>query len=130
MRDLVILHVDDVEDDVVLLSEACKSAGLPCDIHSVSDAHTAMQYLAGEEGYSDRSVHPFPDVIILDLTMPGMNGFQFLEWFRQSEFSNVPVMVFTGSDVLEHKERAVAKGVAGFFVKPRDSKLPHASFIS
>jgi CheY-like chemotaxis protein len=121
MRRLQILHVEDVVEDATLLERACQMASLPADFHAVRQAADAMQYLKGEGEFADRDRFPYPDVIVLDLQMTEMNGFEFLRWLRDEEkHREVPVLVFTVSARPEDKQRALAEGAAGFFVKPQD----------
>jgi CheY-like chemotaxis protein len=80
-----ILLVDDNVDDVFLFEEAHRKAGVFSTLHSVNDGVEAVAYLRGEGAYADRSAHPMPDVVLLDLNMPRMNGFEFLEWVRKDE---------------------------------------------
>jgi CheY-like chemotaxis protein len=120
MRPLRILHVEDSEEDLELFGRACDAAGLPAEFYPVGDGREAVSYLKGEGRFNDRSQHPLPDVIILDLNLPGMSGFHFLRWLRQESGISLPVLVFTVSASVEDKERALAEGAAGFFVKPKD----------
>jgi CheY-like chemotaxis protein len=120
MRPLTILHIEDSEEDLTLFQRACDAAGLPAVFHPVLDGLAAVAYLEGKGEFDDRRKHPLPDIIILDLNLPGMSGFDFLKWFRENSGLPVPVLVFTVSTCMEDKARAMAAGAAGFFVKPRD----------
>lgn len=116
---LRVLHVEDDDSDALLLVKACQLARLPVTICRTSDAETAKAYLLGEREYTDRSKHPFPHLIILDLKLPGMNGFDFLSWLRaENLFASLPVLVFTASLIKEDKVRAEKAGANSFFVKP------------
>lgn len=121
MRALKILHIEDSEEDLILFGRACEAAGLPAEFHTVGDGFEAIAYLKGGGKFTDRSKHPLPDLIVLDLKMPRMGGFDFLKWLRQEpELSALPVLVFTVSASAEDKARAVAEGATGYFVKPTD----------
>jgi CheY-like chemotaxis protein len=121
MRPLKILHIEDSEEDLELFRRACETAGLPAVFHRVEDGSEAVCYLKGEADFNDRGKYPLPDLIVLDLKMPGMGGFDFLKWLRQEpEFSSMPVLVFTISEKAEDKARALAEGATGYFVKPKD----------
>jgi CheY-like chemotaxis protein len=118
-KPLLILHIEDDENDAILFLQACERAGLPAEIHRVVDADDAKSYLCAQGGYMDRSVHPMPHIIVLDLKMPRVDGFQFLKWLRGQEgFGGLPVLVFTASVSLEDKSRAFAEGASSYFVKP------------
>ena len=121
MRPLKILQVEDSEEDALLFVRACETAGLATEFHLVRDGLEAVAYLGGEGEFADRDKHPVPDLIVLDLKMPGMDGFDFLKWLRQEPgSSSLPVLVFTRSTRAEDKARAIAGGAAGYFVKPKD----------
>ena len=120
MRPLKILHVEDNKEDLILFGRACDAAGLPAVFYTVGDGSQAIAYLKGEGEFHDRSRHPFPDLIILDLNLPGMDGFDFLNWLKEEAGMSLPVLVFTISERAGDKARALAAGAAGYFVKPRD----------
>ena len=120
MRPLRILHVEDSEEDLILFNRACDAAGLSTVFHTVEDGQQAMAYLTGNGKFRDRIQYPFPDLIILDLNLPGMDGFGFLEWLREDSGMSLPVLVFTISGSAGDKEKAIAAGAAGYFVKPKD----------
>lgn len=118
-KPLLILHVEDDENDAHLFQKACERAGLAAKVFRVEAADVAKAYLLGEGIYGDRSLYPLPQVILLDLKMPRMDGFQFLKWLRQTEaFAGLPVLIFTASMSREDKSRAIADGANSFFVKP------------
>ncbi len=121
MRPLKILHVEDSEEDAVLFGRACDASGLSSTCYTVRDGWEAVAYLEGAGKFADRNLYPLPDLIVLDLKMPGMDGFDFLKWLRQqAEFLSLPVLVFTRSTKEEDKVRAINQGASGYFVKPRD----------
>jgi CheY-like chemotaxis protein len=116
---LLILHVEDDENDALLFQKACERAGLPAKVFRVEAADLAVAYLLGQDVYNDRSLYPLPQLIVLDLKMPRMDGFQFLKWLRHTEvFAALPVLVFTASMSGEDKSRAIAEGANSYFIKP------------
>jgi len=118
-KPLLILHVEDDENDAILFRKACERAGLPAQTFRADAADHARSYLLGEGIYADRILYPLPHIIVLDLKMPRMDGFEFLKWLRHEEkFAAIPVLVFTASISLEDKSRALAEGASSFFVKP------------
>jgi len=118
-KPLLILHVEDDENDAILFRKACERAGLPVQTHHVDAADVAKAYLLGEGIYADRLRYPLPQIIVLDLKMPRMDGFEFLKWLRGAEaFTSLPVLVFTASISREDKSRALAEGASSYFVKP------------
>lgn len=121
MRQLKILHIEDCEKDALLFGRACEAAGLPAAFCIVQSGSEAVAYLEGDGKFADRSAYPLPDLIVLDLKLPGMDGFDFLKWVRgQTEFLLLPVLVFTESTSVEDKVRAIQEGATGYFVKPKD----------
>lgn len=118
-KPLLILHVEDDENDALLFEKACERAGLPAKVYWVEAADQATAYLLGEGAYGDRSLYPLPHIILLDLKMPRMDGFQFLKWLRNNEkFAALPVLVFTASMSREDKARAMSEGATSYFIKP------------
>lgn len=118
-KPLLILHVEDDENDAILFRKACERAGLPAETFRLDAADHARSYLLGEGIYSDRVRYPLPQIIVLDLKMPRMDGFEFLKWLRHDErFAAIPVLVFTASISREDKSRAIAEGASSFFIKP------------
>jgi CheY-like chemotaxis protein len=116
---LNILAAEDNEDDLFLLQEAFKKNGTTSRLLTVRDGVEAVAYLKGEETYGDRVEYPFPDVLLLDLNMPRMNGFEVLEWLRQdSQCSRLVVHVLTASARKGDVERAYSLRANSFVVKP------------
>jgi CheY-like chemotaxis protein len=117
----VILVVEDQEDDIFLVRKAFKNAGVPNPIHVVRDGQEALDYLSGQGKYAHRDEYPLPDLILLDLKMPRMDGFQVLQWLRQQTgISAIPVIVLTSSDQVWEINTAYALGANSFLVKPGD----------
>jgi CheY-like chemotaxis protein len=118
-KPLLILHVEDDENDAILFQKACERAGLPAQTFHVAAADEAKSYLLGQGKYEDRALYPLPQIIVLDLKMPRMDGFEFLKWLRHTEaFASLPALVFTASISREDKSRAMAEGANSYFVKP------------
>ena len=118
-KPLLILHVEDDDNDALLFAKACERAGLPVRTFRVESADLARSYLLAEGLFADRVKYPLPQVIVLDLKMPRMNGFEFLKWLRQiPDFARLPALVFTASVSNEDRTRALAEGASSYFVKP------------
>jgi CheY-like chemotaxis protein len=119
----VVLLAEDREDDVILVREGFAHADLNNPIYVVRDGEEAIQYLGGMEKYSDREKFPMPDLLLLDLKMPKIDGFEVLKWVRaQPEISTLRVVVLTSSAEIYDVNKAYALGANSFLVKPMDFK--------
>ena len=114
-----ILLADDSEDDTILFRRSVRLSGLANLVIVVRDGEAAIAYLKGEGEYADRQRHPMPKLIMLDLKMPKKNGFEVLQWIKeQPELKELPVVVLTGSEHAEERERSVALGASSVLAKP------------
>jgi CheY-like chemotaxis protein len=121
MRKRVLIAEDD-PSDVFLLQRAFAAAEVPATLHVVRDGQEAIDYLEGQDGFSDRSTYPLPDLILLDLKMPRMNGFDVLGWLRQKPgLKRLLVTVLTSSDQPKDINRAYDLGANSYLVKPHGS---------
>jgi CheY-like chemotaxis protein len=116
-----ILLAEDSIDDVFLVRSAFKKSGFPDPIYVVTNGEQVLQYLRGEGSYSDRERYPIPQLLLLDLNMPRMNGFEVLTWIRQRrEWMCLPVIVLTTSFYGPEIKRAYDLGANSFITKPPD----------
>ena len=117
------LLVEDDAYDALFVETEFEKAHVKTDLQIVRDGVEARQYMEGQDHYGDRQEHPLPDVILLDLEMPRMNGFEFLEWLRSRSpdaYRLIPVVVMSALPHAEDVERAHALGANGFLAKPVD----------
>jgi CheY-like chemotaxis protein len=114
----VFLVVEDNEDDAYFMQRAFQDAGLNNPLHIVSNGDLAIDYLAGAGEFADRSRHPLPDMIFLDLKMPGRDGFDVLAWLRQEQRATTPVAVLTSSPEELDRRRARELGADCYLLKP------------
>src|SRR5882672_8680094 len=120
---LPILVVDDSEDDVFFLCRAFEKAGLKHPIIHVSDGEEAVDYLSGENGFTDRSRYPLPSLMLLDIKMPKLNGFDVLEWLlTRKDFKELLVVMFSSSFQGEDVEKARVLGATDYLTKPTGSE--------
>jgi len=113
-----VLVVEDSADDVELLLIAARKAPEAVSFHIVRDGEQALAYLKGEGPFADRHAHPFPNLILLDLSLPGISGFEVLDWIRQHpEFSALKVFVWTDSGDPGALDRALRAGANRFVPK-------------
>lgn len=123
MQDRTILVADDDENEVQLLRRAFSRAGSEAALQFVSDGEQALAYLKGEHPYSNRNVFPFPDLLLLDLKMPRMNGLEVLEAVRGHPLlKRLPVVVLTVSDRSKDIALAIEAGANSVLTKPRGSR--------
>jgi CheY-like chemotaxis protein len=116
-----ILLVEDNRDDVLLIRRAFERAAFGVRLLSVPTGMEAIAYLNGEHPYHERTRFPLPDLVLLDIKMPGTDGFEVLSWIRdQRQFSDLPVVMLTSSDEIRDVNRAYQLGANSFLVKPLD----------
>jgi len=116
-----ILLVEDSADDALLVSKAAEQTLGGVRLLRVPHGIAALQYLEGQGIYSDRTAYPFPEIVLLDLKMPEMDGFQVLRWIREHpKLKRLPVIVLTGSTLEDDSERAYENGANSYLVKPCD----------
>jgi CheY-like chemotaxis protein len=113
------LLVEDELADVEFVSLAFKNSGH--QLHVVNDGQHAIDYLSGKGAYANRRKFPLPQVILLDLKMPRVNGFEVLKWLRHQSPGNLrllPVIIMSSSDEPSDVKAAYALGVNSYLVKP------------
>ena len=120
-NNLTILLVDDSPEDRMLISMAFKQFGWNCEIHSVICGEEAIAYLKGERDFSDRSLFPYPSIVISDLKMPNGDGFSVLQHLKTTpEWAIIPVLVLSASSDTDDIKRAYLLGASSYVVKPTD----------
>ena len=116
---VTVLHIDDDPNDVELFRAAARKANAQFAIHNVSDGEQAMAYLNGRGIYRNRQLYPLPALILLDLKMPRATGFEVLRWIRNHpEVGDLPVIIFSGSELQDDIQQAYATGADFYMVKP------------
>lgn len=133
MQEPLILLVEDREDDVLMLRRSFQKAGISNPIQVVRDGEEAISYLLGTGKYADRVEFPLPELILLDLKMPKIDGFEVLRWLRsQRNFSGVRVVVLSSSESIQDVNLAYNLGANSFLVKPTNfnSFVELSGFIS
>jgi CheY-like chemotaxis protein len=119
VHEATILLVEDDPNDVVLMSLAFNRARLANPLRVVHDGEEAVSYLSGKGIYHDRDHYPLPFLVLLDLRMPRMDGFEVLAWIRsQSQFRELPVVVLTSSAEQPDAIKAFKLGANSYLVKP------------
>src|SRR4051812_5741045 len=117
----LVLLVEDREDDVLLIRKAFERVKMDTAIQVVRDGEEAIWYLSGIGKYKNRAEYPLPWLVLLDLKMPRVNGFEVLKWIRQqSNCKSLIVVVLTSSEHIQDVNKAYALGANSFMIKPLD----------
>jgi CheY-like chemotaxis protein len=113
-----ILLIEDNPGDVLLVKRALQEHRIAHDMYVVRDGGEALDFVArmGRPGEA-----PCPDVLLLDLNLPKVDGPEVLGEFRKHpDCANTPVIVVTSSDRQEDRIRMAGFGIAHYFKKPID----------
>jgi len=117
-RPVHILLVDDSSGDIELTQYALLESGLDHNFHAVESGQDAMAFLRREEPYSDA---PRPDLILLDLNMPGKSGHEVLEEIKSDgDLKSIPVVILTSSKAPRDISRAYANHANSYVAKSMD----------
>ncbi len=117
-RLLEILAVEDNPADIRYISEIFKDGRLANRLTAISDGDSALRYLRAEGEFSG-AVRP--DLVLLDLNMPGKNGRKVLEEIRRDpSLSHLPVIILTTSSAMEDVSFTYDLGADSYMVKPAD----------
>lgn len=118
MNEVVVLYVDGEPLDVMYLRRAISNARLPVTLLTVSDAHFAIEWLKGTQPFADRKAYPVPDLIVTELKLPMLSGFELLRFARNDrEFQNLPIVVYSNSQYASDAENSVRFGALSYFRK-------------
>jgi len=116
-----ILLVEDDPNDVWLVKHAFQSANISNPLRIVNDGQEAIEYLKGGGGYSDRGAFPLPRLVLLDLKMPRLNGFDVIGWMRKHyPWKLTPIIILSSSALPQDVNRAYELGANAYMVKPAD----------
>ena len=117
-----ILLVEDSEDDVFFMERAIKLTGGKIVLKVAKDGQAGIDYLSGEREFADRRENPLPSLVLLDLKLPRVPGFEVLRWIRaRPELQMTPVIILTSSGERADLERGYRLGANSFMVKPSES---------
>lgn len=117
----LILVVEDNENDQLLIRRTLTQSGIPNPRHFVESGEDAINYLVGVGPYTNRERFPLPGLVLLDLKLGQMDGFDVLKWIRaHPHFKDLRVVVLTSSSNTEDVHKAYQLGANSFLVKPLD----------
>ncbi|MGF0539001.1 response regulator [Agrobacterium sp. ES01] len=113
-----VLLVDDSHYDVVLTKVLLERDKVMMNLISVGDGREAMSYIEQEPPFEDA---PLPDLMLLDLNMPDINGFEVLKLMAYKDLlKQIPVIICSGSDSDQDMNTSLSFGAADYLVKPLD----------
>lgn len=121
MKNKVILLVEDNSDDVKLTLRALKKSNILNEVVVVNDGVRALEYLFGTGEHSGRDTSAMPQVILLDLNMPRLNGLEVLQKIRTNERTKLlPVVILTTSSEDKDRIESYNLGANSYVRKPVD----------
>lgn len=116
-----ILLVEDNPDDVALTLRAFKKNKIMNKVVVAKDGAEALDYLFGEGEYGGRDVNDTPQIILLDLKLPKINGLEVLKRIRESELTRLlPVIILTSSKEQQDLLDGYSLGANSYIRKPVD----------
>jgi len=114
-----ILLVDDNEDDIEITVKAFKKAKIKNNVFETHDGQEALDFIYHQGEFQDEAKYPRPDLILLDINMPKLNGYQVLEKLKADEkFNFIPVVILTSSKADEDVVKSYTNGAVSYIQKP------------
>ncbi len=121
MSDKIILLVEDNPRDEALTIRALKKNNIVNEVHVTRDGVEALDYLFGTGPYRERDIAQTPQVVLLDLKLPKIDGLQVLQRIRADERTKrIPVVIFTSSSEEEDMIKSYDLGANSYVRKPVD----------
>jgi CheY-like chemotaxis protein len=119
-----ILLAEDDENDVFFMRRALQKAEIKFPLHVVPNGQEALDYLGGAGKFGDRDHYPLPSLVMLDLKMPFVDGFDVLAWISsQLSLKEIPVVVLTSSSEERDRQKVMELGAKAYFVKPPTANM-------
>jgi CheY-like chemotaxis protein len=120
-REVVIMLVEDNLDDVEITKRAFKKSKVKNNMYVVRDGQEALDFLCHQGQYADESLAPRPDLILLDINLPRVNGIEVLKKIKtDQDLKRIPITMLTVSDRDEDIVRSFDLGVNSYITKPVD----------
>ena len=117
-RPIDVLLVEDDPGDVLMTKEAFQDYKVQNQLHVVNDGTEAMAFLRREGDYADV---PRPDLVLLDLNLPRMDGREVLQAIKSDpDLASIPVVVLTTSEAEEDVLRSYSLHANAYVIKPVD----------
>jgi CheY-like chemotaxis protein len=112
-----VLLVDDSDVERLVLKSVLHGNPKLQVVGEACNGDEAIAYLGGEAAFSDREKHPFPDLLLLDLEMPGKSGFDVLAWLQAQSFDALSVVVLSALSLPENIMKCTALGADAYHQK-------------
>ena len=107
----VVLLADDDDAFLYLVGYSFEKSALKASLQCVGDGEEIIEYLSRKGKFADETSFPLPSLVVVDLKMRWLTGFDVLQWrLQHPEFQKVPFIVLTSSDLEQDKERAEELG--------------------
>jgi CheY-like chemotaxis protein len=114
-----ILMADDSEADRFFVQRALDASGVGKSFFGVSDGQAAIDCLQGNGRFADRLAHPFPNILLLDLKMYDVGGFDVLKWLAaHPDCKVIPTIMFSSSAVESDVHESYVLGANAYIEKP------------
>jgi two-component system response regulator len=119
-----IILIEDNLQDIEMILDAFKEHNMLYKVHVLNDGAGALDYFFGPLGCIYGASTQFPKLILLDLKLPKVNGFDVLKRIKSDEQTRqIPVAVFTSTNEDLGREQCYALGANSYTVKPLDSEV-------
>jgi CheY-like chemotaxis protein len=118
-KPVTILLVEDDDGHARLLEKNLRRNGVVNRLVRVTDGQEAVDYVSRTGSYEDSMRYPFPSVVLLDVRMPRLDGFEVLAYLKSDpQLMRIPVIMLTSTDNQNEINRAYEMGANGYVVKP------------
>ncbi len=117
--DNCILVIDDNSNDLALIVKAFENNAFRTNILCMDNGDEALAYLMGDGVFADRKQNPYPSMLITDINMPGVDGFEILEYLQSNPAKEIiPTIVLSSSEDPDDIRVAYKLGAFSYLVKP------------
>ena len=117
--EFLVMHIEDDDHHAELIRTAIEQSYSRWHIIRFVDAESAIDYLYGQLQSTRRAEYPLPSLVLLDLTLPGMGGLEFVGHLRSQRLTRtIPIVALSATRSQEEIEHAYQVGVSSFIVKP------------
>ncbi|MRS03940.1 response regulator [bacterium] len=117
--DNCIMVIDDNSNDLALIVKAFENNSIKTNILCIDNGHDALAYLMGDGVFADRKQNPYPSMLITDINMPGVDGFDILDYLQSNPAKEIiPTIVLSSSEDPDDIRVAYKLGAFSYLVKP------------